>query len=76
MLMLLLLLVLIVGLPYKQLQKWGMKLLAAGADVNAPPSPGYYGWTALQAAAKMGHEAIVEKLMAAGANANGYGRTA
>ncbi|EHK19820.1 uncharacterized protein TRIVIDRAFT_171764 [Trichoderma virens Gv29-8] len=54
------------------------KLLAAGADVNAAAA-GFYGRTALQAAAWNGHQEIVEKLLAAGADINAasyYGWTA
>ncbi|KAJ1324524.1 ankyrin repeat domain-containing protein 50 [Microdochium nivale] len=45
------------------------KLLALGADVNAPPSP-TLGLTALQAAAGRGHHDVVKTLLAAGAKAD------
>ena len=44
------------------------QLLAAGADVNAPPA--FHGSTALQAASRGGHLQVVERLLAAGANVN------
>jgi ankyrin repeat protein len=55
------------------------KLIAAGADVDASPL-GFYSETALQAAVKGGHAAIVERLIAANADVNAppdlRGRTA
>ena len=42
------------------------------AIVNAPPA-GYYGQTALQAACMCGHEAVVQVLLAAGADIHAAG---
>ncbi|KAI8635647.1 hypothetical protein F5Y19DRAFT_17847 [Xylariaceae sp. FL1651] len=50
-----------------------VKLLAAGADVNATAANNS-GWTALQGAAYKGDFKIVERLLAAGADVNAPGR--